>query len=250
MLSLTIAHISDCHLFADQQQVGYGQINPYLSLHSVFAQITAQQVDVVIASGDISGDASGQSYRHFHQLWQQSGCQAHLIVLPGNHDNEELLADVVSNQRTWPSPQFRAHNWQVHGLNSKTSDTQGTIHAEQLDIMAQRLAEYPDSHHLLAVHHHPIACGGWMDAHSWLNRDLFMEFVARHPQIKMVLYGHIHHASEHQRQHCRFMSVPSTCWQWANQADFGLSDEQPGFRLLALHPNGQFASQVKWINRI
>ena len=246
-MSLTIVHLSDCHLFANTQQCGHGAINPYISLQSVLHNIALLQADLVIASGDISGDESVLSYQHFQQLWQQSGIGAPLMVLPGNHDNEDLLADLPSNQHNWPSSLSLAPHWQVHGLNSKATGTQGSVSEQQLSILAEQLKARPEAYHLIAVHHHPIACGGWMDAHSWIDRQRFVDLVARHPQIKGVVYGHIHHASEHLQQHCRFLSVPSTCWQWANQAEFGCSDELPGYRVLTLHPDGQLSSQVERI---
>lgn len=246
-MSLTIAHLSDCHLFANTAQCGHGAINPYVSLQSVLANIALLQTDLVIASGDISGDESVQSYQHFQQLWRQSGIKAPLMVLPGNHDNEQLLADVSSNQHHWPTSLSLGPHWQVHGLNSKATGTQGSVSEQQLNILARQLKTQPDVYHLIAVHHHPIACGGWMDAHSWNDRQHFVDLVACHGQVKGVVYGHIHHASEHQQQHCRFLSVPSTCWQWANQLEFACSDELPGYRVLTLHADGQLSSQVERI---
>jgi Icc protein len=246
-LSLTIAHLSDCHLFANIQQCGNGAINPYTSLQAVLAKIAVLEADLVIASGDISGDESMQSYQHFQRLWQQSGIEAPIMVLPGNHDNEQLLADLLSNQHNWPSSHSLAPHWQVHGLNSKDTGTQGSVSEQQLSILDKQLKARPDAYHLIAVHHHPIACGGWMDTHSWNDRQHFMDLVACHPQIRGVVYGHIHHASEHHQQHCCFLSVPSTCWQWANQAEFALSDESPGYRVLTLHTDGQLSSQIERI---
>jgi Icc protein len=246
-LSLTIVHLSDCHLFANTEQCGNGAINPYISLQSVLAKIAVLQADLVIASGDISGDESVHSYQHFQQLWRESTIRAPLMVLPGNHDNECLLADVLSKEYNWPTSLSLAPHWQVHGLNSKATGTQGSVSDQQLSTLAQQLKAHPDIYHLIAVHHHPIACGGWMDAHSWHNREGFMDLVACHPQVKAVVYGHIHHASEQMRQDCRFLSVPSTCWQWANQAEFACSGESPGYRVLTLYPDGQLSSQVERI---
>ena len=102
----------------------------------------------------------------------------------------------------------------------------------------------PEAHHLLVVHHHPFACGGWMDNHSWHNSDTFVAQVSKHQQIKAVIYGHIHHASHRQHEHCWYLSAPSTCWQWAISAQFSTSEEAPGYRVISLNNNGLVDSHI------
>ena len=135
--------------------------------------------------------------------------------------------------------------WQLHLLNSKFADgTKGRVNDSTLQQLQHDIVAKPDVSHLIAVHHHPVDCNGWMDAHEWVNRSDFMAVVAANPQVKGVIHGHIHHASEQIVGNCCFMSTPATCWQFANQATFAVSEEAPGFRLLELEENGTLHSQV------
>ncbi|MBN24815.1 MAG: metallophosphoesterase [Alteromonadaceae bacterium] len=247
-MSYKVAQISDCHLFADKHQAGYQGINPHNSLQAVLADVACHQPDLVILSGDVSAEdcaAKGlASYRLFSQLWQQSKLTAPLLVIPGNHDHLESLNSELNDSAGWPVSLNAGACWQVHGLNTKTDDTCGEISTSELAYLTEQVQLNRTLHHLLVVHHHPHACGGWMDNHPWRNSEVFLQRVAQLPQIKVVLHGHIHHASEMQSEQCVFMSAPSTCWQWANTKEFAASHEAPGYRMLELNDSGRVETRI------
>jgi Icc protein len=247
-LSFKVAQISDCHLFADKRQTGYLGINPYNSLQAVLTDVAANQPDLVILSGDVSAEDSAAeglaSYRLFSQLWQQSKLSAPLLVIPGNHDHLEPLNSEINHSAGWPLSLTAGSHWKVHGFNTKTNNTSGGISSSQLAYLTERVSLEPRRHHLLVVHHHPHACGGWMDNHPWGNSQDFLKRVTQLPQVKVVLYGHIHHASEMQSGQCIFMSAPSTCWQWANTKEFAASHDTPGYRMLELGDNGRVETRI------
>lgn len=255
---MKVVQISDCHLFADTSKAGYRQINPYQSLSRVLKKITELRPDLVIASGDISSDSTLDSYQHFSSLWQVSELACKLIVMPGNHDEVGVMqAHFAPHQLSLGGVICKTDVWQIHCLNSKlaqsatedsTQDTRGQVSKSDLLQLEAAISSAPNLRHLITVHHHPIDCGGWMDVHEWINRQDFVDLVTATPQIKGVIYGHIHHASERQQGECLFMSCPSTCWQWAKQANFAASGESPGFRLIELKTNGQLSSQIIRVN--
>jgi Icc protein len=88
---MKIVQISDCHLFSDNKKVGYQQINPYQSLSRVLKKVNELKPALVIACGDISSDKTLDSYRHFSSLWESSKLACKLIVMPGNHDDVEVM---------------------------------------------------------------------------------------------------------------------------------------------------------------
>ena len=243
---MKIVQISDCHLFADPNRQGYKQIAPYHSLARVFSHVKKKKPDLVIATGDISADKSAESYQHFISLWHDAGINCNCEVMAGNHDDLELMQEhfvepCFGQNKSW----LQGANWQVHILNSKYAQgTKGFVNETELQALQLSLSKTPELRHLIAVHHHPIECNGWMDRHEWLNRAEFMKVVAAHPQVNGVIYGHIHHASEQKIGACLFMSAPSTCWQWAMQAEFATSDELPGFRVIELSENGLINSEI------
>jgi Icc protein len=86
-----------------------------------------------------------------------------------------------------------------------------------------------------------------MDAIALQNSADFLALVDRHPQVKLVLFGHIHQEFEHQRQGVTYLGSPSTCVQFQpNRREFGIDTQaQPGFRLLTLFPDGSYETRVQ-----
>ncbi|WP_438864151.1 metallophosphoesterase [Neptunicella sp.] len=240
---LLIAQISDCHLFAEQDKTGYADIAPYHSLQRVLELVVTHRPDVLLISGDISGDYSRQSYRHLQQLLSTVGTlPVHMIA--GNHDDRALMQGIFPAEQLLDLTPAEYGSWKLHGLNSQAKGTLGYVSTQQLELLTKRVHQHAAQHHIVAVHHHPIAVDGWMDKHQWTNRQTFVDHIATLPAIKAVVYGHIHRDVHHQLRQCDFWACPSTCWQWGDNAEFGLSHQQPGFRLLRCFDQGTIESQV------
>ncbi|MBU3004864.1 metallophosphoesterase [Paraglaciecola arctica] len=243
---MKIIQISDCHLFAEITKVGYNNINPFHSLKKLLANVKIHQPEVVLVTGDISGDGTAQSYQHFSNLLQQAEINSRIAVIPGNHDNQQQLSANINPEYLWlqHSQLVLAKQWHIHLLNTQTSQSVGKLSIGDLNGLSEYINRYSNDYHLLAAHHHPIPCGGWMDKHEWTNRQQFNAVVANNPSIKGVIYGHIHTALEEQVKHCLYMACPSTCWQFANQKSFAISHLKPGFRVINLLENGQITTSI------
>jgi Icc protein len=243
---MKVVQITDCHLLADMNQCGYGNTNPYACLEQVLAQVKSQCPDILLVTGDLSGDASIASYRHFLRLFEQTNLQSELYILPGNHDDQAYLQQVFAPQQLWlASPRIPLSNdWHLHLLNSQSESSQGLMAQHDLVSLQDYLSQHSQGHHLLAVHHHPIACGGWMDRHNWLNKASFNAIVANNSAVKAVVYGHIHMQIEQQQGGCWYLACPATCWQFNNSPEFSVNDLPPGFRVINLLEQGQISSSV------
>ena len=243
---MKIIQISDCHLFADTHKVGYNNINPFRSLERILAEIKAHQPDVLLVTGDISGDGSRQSYLHFSKLLHEAKIDSRIGIIPGNHDNREHLTANVLKEYLWlNNPQLLLPNqWHIHLLDTQYQHTIGQISEDSLTFITEYVNIHSNDYHLLAAHHHPIPCGGWMDKHGWTNRQQFNVVVAENQSIKGVVYGHIHMAIEQQKNQCLYMACPSTCWQFANKESFATTDLMPGFRVIHLQGNGQITTSI------
>ncbi|MBL4629863.1 MAG: metallophosphoesterase [Paraglaciecola sp.] len=243
---MKIIQISDCHLFADPLKVGYNNINPLQSLAHILAEVKLHQPDVLLVTGDISGDGTEQSYLHFSNLLEQAKIDCRVGIIPGNHDDKIRLADNIPKADLWVNnPQLVLPNhWHIHLLDTQYQQTIGQISEPSLKSIEQYVQRHPNDYHLLAAHHHPIPCGSWMDKHEWTNRQEFNALVVHYPSIKGVVYGHIHTAIEQQKGACLYMACPSTCWQFAHQAFFATNDLMPGYRVINLLKNGQISTSV------
>ena len=93
------------------------------------------------------------------------------------------------------------------------------------------------------------ATSAWIDTMAIENAEALFDIIDRHPQVKGLLWGHVHQTFEATRRGVRLMASPSTCVQFAPRADgFTIDQEPPGFRLLALLPDGSIKSEVMRID--
>lgn len=247
LVVLKVVQISDCHLYSDPNQQGYNDINPFRSLQQIFHDIASHSPDLVLVTGDVSGDESYQSYQHFITLWQQSTLCCDFVVLPGNHDDIALMHDVIPAKNLWThysleQPLTIGH-WQFPFLNTQTAGIAGHLSRPQLEQLSAHLSS-AKRFQLIAAHHHPIACNSWMDKHSWDNAEELIQGISAYSIAKALIYGHIHHASEQRIKHCLLLSCPSTCWQWAMQSEFGVSAEPAGYRILHLGDQGDITTNI------
>lgn len=240
---MKIIQITDCHLFADINKTGYANVNPYKSLTKVLSLVADCRPDWLVATGDISGDSTANSYQHFLQLVESFGLLNKLRTLPGNHDSGEQYGKYLSDFDLTAKGPIENRYWAVHGVDTRHKGTLGFLSTTKLQTLMKQIVSQSDKQHVVLCHHHPIECGGWMDKHEWLNRHEFLSAIAQLSQIKLVQYGHIHMAIEQQLGDCLLVSTPSTCWQWRNQADFAVADAPPGFRVTLLNDDASFSTQ-------
>lgn len=237
----TLVQVSDCHLFADKNKTGYNHVNPYQSLKLLLLKITDLNPDCILVTGDISGDDSEQSYRHFLDLFSQFNLIDKCRVIAGNHDQSSSFNSLFAHKDLAKKAPLQLDNWCLHGLDTRYTATLGQVSTEDLQHLVSNIHANPNHFHLVACHHHPIETGSWMDKHNWLNRDLFVNEIQQLCQVKLVVYGHIH-ADTHTFLHgCRYQSCPSSCWQFANTPEFSVSKELPGFNLFQLFDDGTFS---------
>ena len=68
--------------------------------------------------------------------------------------------------------------------------------------------------------------------------------------VRAVICGHVHQASELRRGRVQFWSTPSTCAQFLPKSEFFALDERPpGLRWLELHPDGRVTTRVEWVRQ-
>ena len=240
---LNLLQITDCHLFADPKRKGLGEVCPADTLSQVLYQVVAHAPDLLICTGDISGDDSLKSYQLFLHLLEDAGVDCDLRVIPGNHDKSALMQQVFGKQ-LMSGHVYESGSWVLHGLDSQYQGTIGQVDEQQLSALQLAISSQPQKHHLVAVHHHPIPVEGWMDKHEWLNRQTFVDQISQFEQVKGVIYGHVHFAREHHVNNCFYWGCPSTCWQFADSKEFALAPEAPGFRQLKLHDDGHISTDI------
>ena len=241
--------ITDTHLFGSVDRLQRG-INTQASLASVLAHARNDSrwpPDAVVVTGDIVHDESRAGYRRFRQTLETLGSPAYCI--PGNHDDPELMAECLASPRVQFCGDVRLGTWRVILLNTHLpGEVGGELGANELARLEGTLTRLSSEHTLICMHHHPVPMGSaWMDQVGLRDAAQFLQIVQRHSQVRAVLWGHVHQASDRQLDGVRLLSTPSTCSQFLPASDeFAVDTRPPGMRWLALSPDGNLTTEVDW----
>lgn len=243
--AVRIAQISDTHLLANASHALMG-INTENSLHAVLTHIEENFLpDLALLTGDLSQDGSASSYQRLEQHIQNLSRPAYW--LPGNHDEFHIAHSVFENSAISNDKFICIQKWQIILLNSqKPGAVEGYLTNTELDFLEARLQEYPNHHTLLCLHHHPLPIGSaYLDAMGLQNASDFLSIIDSYSNIRGVICGHVHQASEIQRKGIPFLSAPSTNVQFKPHSEmFAVDTCAPGYRWLELGTDGMIKTGI------
>ncbi|MCU1750737.1 3',5'-cyclic-AMP phosphodiesterase [Pseudomonas sp. 6D_7.1_Bac1] len=244
--AVLLVQLSDSHLFADAQGTLLG-MNTRDSLQKVIELVLAQQphIDLMIASGDLSQDGTLESYEQFREMTRQIDAPARWI--PGNHDEPQIMARAAVQSQLL-EPVVDIGNWRITLLDSAVpGSVPGYLQDDQLQLLVRALSEAPERHHLVCFHHHPVSIGcAWMDPIGLRNPEALFAVLDRFPQVRAVLWGHVHQEIDQLRNDVRLIASPSTCIQFEpGSVDFKVDTLAPGYRWLRLLPDGRLETGVE-----
>lgn len=246
-----LVQLSDSHLFAEEDGKLLG-MNTHDSLAKVVDRVQAEQpeIDLILATGDLSQDGSVASYQRFGQL--TAALDTLTRWFPGNHDELPAMREAC-NSSDLLQPVVDLGNWRITLLDSSIPGAvPGYLADDQLELLEKALSEAPERHHLVCFHHHPVSIGcRWMDPIGIRNPDSLFAVLDRYPQVKAVLWGHVHQEFDQQRGNVRLLASPSTCVQFApGSEEFQVDTTAPGYRWLRLHNDGKLETGVSRVTGI
>jgi Icc protein len=251
---IKVAQITDPHLFSSTDGKLLG-LNTDESLRSVVELVKTEQpdLDIVLATGDISQDGSEESYRRFESII--STLQSPSYWLHGNHDNDVAILQVLNgNERLSPCVISAGPSWRIIMLNSSVKgEVGGGLAESELEFLSDKLEELSDKFIIVALHHHPVKMGSaWLDEQIVSNADALLKIIRKHQQVKVLMWGHVHQETDTTNDDgLRLLSSPSTCVQFKpNQEDFTADNEAPGYRWLELFEDGSFDTAVSRVEGV
>ncbi|TXR51418.1 3',5'-cyclic-AMP phosphodiesterase [Reinekea thalattae] len=247
--SYTLLQITDPHLHASKEGTLLG-MNTYDSLQQVIGQVQlcGSNIDLLLATGDISQDGSQQAYQHF--LNSVSAIDAPMYWIPGNHDCPRGMSH-SSKGFNHEQSVLELGSWLIVLLDTHVCDeVHGELSHTELDRLERALEQHPNHHVLISCHHHPINIGSaWMDKIGIHNGDKLQAIIRCHNNVRCVLFGHVHQQSDRTLNGVRYLSTPSTCVQFLpNSDEFATDSQPPGFRVLKLKANGQIETRVSRVS--
>jgi Icc protein len=250
--AINVLQITDTHLFADGDGSLLG-LNTEQSLQAILRKALPRKPrpDLVLATGDLVHDGTPAAYRRVFGHLDSLGLPVYCLA--GNHDEATTLRQTLRGERLHYVPQLLQGDWQFIFLDSTLAGSEGGhLDRQALEALETRLAAAPDKHALVCLHHQPVPMGSrWLDTMAVDNAGDFLAVIDRHPQVRGILWGHVHQTFDQERNGVRLMATPSTCIQFLpGSDDFALDTAAPGYRWLSLYPDGRIETGVERLEEI
>jgi 3',5'-cyclic AMP phosphodiesterase CpdA len=239
---MLIAHISDCHVVPDPKYC-YGIVDTRYWLAQSVARLNAlsPRPDLVVLSGDLVDEPSNAAYATLTELL--SSLTIPFIVIPGNHDDRDLLRSHFPSHRYLLQSDGKAQfsidleSVTLIGFDAVMPGKEwASIGQPDLDWLETVLEANSGNPAMLVMHHPPIATGlAFMDALQPPLHPGFEALLASHPQVKLIACGHVHRQVEGMLGHARVAVAGSTAHQFRLAIDAAIppavSMEPPTIRL-------------------
>lgn len=242
---VNLVQLTDCHLFARSDGKLLG-LETESSLRAVIEDIQQNtDFDFVLATGDLSQDASEASYQRMSQFLDLLKKPA--FWTPGNHDCPQQMQNSIQGKNLFHHKRIITQYWQVILLDSSVKGkVHGFLTQDALDFLHNALNDKAELNTLLVLHHQPVQIGSaWLDNIGLKNNAEFMAVLALHSQVKGILWGHIHQEYQQNLSNMKLMSTPSTCVQFEpGSQDFEAGRQSPGYRRLCLKADGSIETEV------
>lgn len=248
--TLTLLQLSDTHLHAavDSRMRGVTTHRTFLAALEQARRDSRWPADAVLVTGDIVQDESRAGYERFRDIMARLGVPVWCI--PGNHDDPKLMDEILGTTPFRVGGEVQVGAWSFVLLNTfLTGEDAGGLGEARLIGLKAALEANADQHVMICMHHHPLPMGStWLDGVGLRDADRFLEIVDAHDNVRVVLWGHVHQASDRHRGPVRYLSTPSTCSQFLPGSEcFAIDSRPPGMRWLELRGDGSIDTQVDWV---
>jgi Icc protein len=245
-MPLRLLQLSDCHLSPDPGGLFRG-IDPLCHLQAVAADARQRfaQADLLLLTGDLTHHGAPDAYRRL--LDSVAGLAAQRHWLAGNHDVPVSMQALEAQEPALGCKLIDSKYWRILLLDSTTQPDGrggGSLSDGELVWLRQQLQNVGQRWVFIALHHNPVALGSaWQDAIMLGNAAQFWAIVDRCPQVRGLMFGHVHQQQHLQRGQIQLFAAPSTALQFQAGCDsFQLETDaalaRPGYRYYALQDDG------------
>lgn len=251
--SLRLLQITDMHIRSvPGTEFMASGVDTESTLQSVLDDIHANEPagSIVVATGDLVHDPVEAAYQRLKM--RLNGSHNRYFLLPGNHDNAVLARKILNSDNSWCVGQHAAGGWLMLFLDTSQNPdrSDGMLSRAELSRLERTLAVSGERHVMLFLHHPPVSVGSsWMDAIGLGNAEALFAITDRFPQIRGMVFGHIHQQYEGARKSVRMIGSPSTSIQFRPRTgQFEIDLLPPAYRWFDFRPDGTFETGVKFLN--
>jgi Icc protein len=232
-----LAQISDPHVTVGPEDAGSAE-----ALAAAVASVAAidPPPDALLLSGDLTEHATSEEYTLAAELLEPLSMPIHLLV--GNHDDADGLRAHLGAPGEPGEP--LQYSRDLGALRLVACDTAvagqaaGALGPERLGWLETELELARDKPTVLAMHHPPVLIGvGVLDEIGLAEADrlALAGLLARNPQVKRIVSGHVHRGAVGGLGGCPVFLCPSSHLQLAldlgADSEIALVREPPAFAL-------------------
>lgn len=242
--TLRIAQLSDCHLPATAA-TDYRGINAYQNLERVLEKVADFAPDLLLATGDLSEDASPSSYHALKDYFDTLDVE--VLAIPGNHDEPRQVQEIFPGSPAEHVVVSEHGPWQIVRINSCIEGSpEGRVSSQNLQQLADIFEQTPAQPRLLVLHHQPVRVGSpWIDKYRLQNPEEFLSLVSADNGVKAVLWGHVHQAFAAQHKGTSLLACPSSAINGLpGNEKFTPDPKGPAFRWFELNTDGRFETGI------
>jgi Icc protein len=246
--TVRLTHLTDPHLYGSEGEMLRGIATlPSLEATLAHAQQRDWPPDAVLVTGDlVQDDPAG--YAHFRRVF--AALRLPVLCLPGNHDEPEAMRRELDCAPFIVGGSVDIGLWRIVLLDSTMpGSAAGRLNGQNLAALESSLAASPQRHVLVCLHHHPVPMAShWLDRVGLQNAAEFFDVIDRHPNVRGIVWGHVHQNYDALRKGVRLLATPSTCAQFLPRSEqFAIDQRPPGYRTLELKPDGSILTDLIWI---
>lgn len=244
---LRVVQLSDFHIKSQPSRLWGVDVDE--SLEKVLACVKARdpQPDLLLVTGDLVGD-DPSAYQRVSRIL--SVLQIPAYCLPGNHDFPRTMSQVLQHGLVRWERYIKVGAWQFILLDSSFPETpDGHLAYTELAFLDTVLALEPAAHSVVCLHHNPVPSHTpWLDTMTVHNGDALFAILSRHPQVRAVVWGHLHGEFSDMWRGVHLLAAPATSVQFKPRTPEPQADTLlPGYRWLELEPDGTLRTGVERI---
>lgn len=248
MSTVRLIQFTDLHLFGDETGCLRGVPTlPTLASALAHARHGIWPPDALLITGDIVQDDPG-GYAHFRRLFD--ALQVPVLCIPGNHDDPALMRQALARRPYVTGGHLELGRWRVILLDSVVPGRAGgALSQTSLAALDAALAQADERPVLVCLHHHPVPMASrWLDQVGLENAQAFFAVIDQHPNVRGIVWGHVHQSFDALRNGVRLLASPSTCAQFRPHAEqFELDPRPAAYRTLELHADGTITTDLVWV---
>ncbi|NJM97508.1 MAG: phosphodiesterase [Phormidesmis sp. RL_2_1] len=254
---MLIAHISDLHVLVPGD-LAYNVVNTNPLVESAIAHMANLSPEIVVITGDLVHNAQIAEYQRLKSILSQLTMPVYL--LPGNHDNRDLIRQVFTEHTYLPRTGCLQYTVEGHPLRLIMLDTNvpgkghGELDSDRIDWLDQQLSHHPHQPTLLFMHHPPFNTGiDLMDSIGLISHQALAAVVKKYDCIERIGCGHTHRPIQTRWAGTLAYTVPSP----VHQVSLDLSTpsqastftmEPPAYQIHLWNSDRGLVSHLQYVN--